>query len=180
MNGERGFYLFLIVLGIVSLTLLGLFFYKILDIKTELISFSPTSSSFSGNVVNFDAIIDGDYDTYATCLKDMGYDPSPQQSARYFAIGFIDKNDTVNSAATTNGAAACSGDFSYAGGKSVGGVVALTANLTAITTAGVSTGGNAFVAGALGPVDAALTTPDKQSTWSIDQNKFVKKINEGY
>jgi type IV pilus assembly protein PilA len=37
-----------------------------------------------------------EYGTYVSCLTTIGYDPSPEFSQRYYAVGFSMANDTIN------------------------------------------------------------------------------------
>jgi len=83
-----------------------------------------------------------DFNIYATCLSYMGYNPSPERSQRYFAVGFNATN-TINATAFTaaensglqsatssggdvcvNGASAADGASAFLAGKGTGSALA--------------------------------------------------------
>lgn len=114
-----------------------------------------------------------DFDTYSTCLIDMGYDPTPEAAGRYYSTGFGADVATTISAATTNGAACSTGRFFFPGGKKVGGTVKVT-----FSTAGDFTSAqDTFTAGAEGII---MTNTDNSDIWSINEIKFVKSLQVGY
>jgi len=138
----------------------------------------------------------GDYDTYSTCLSNMGYDPSTEAVARYFATGFAADVAGTIASAVLNGANSCvAGNFQFAAGKRVANVFAAatwvaTANCGAVAFAAgpppiaadatVTANGDAFSACAVGPVDARSITAVTASSWKINQNKLLSKVRDGY
>lgn len=109
-----------------------------------------------------------DYDSYATCLDDLGYDASPRG---YYLIGFgaaeVGNVTTRFSACTTS-------PFNWAPTTHLksGTTVPATAQLptTAIIPAGTS-----FTAGAAGNISSTL-----YDTWTITHTKALTNANLGY
>ncbi len=68
-----------------------------------------------------------DFETYGTCLADMGYDPSSNVENRYYAIGFPAAVPAINADARSKGAICSDAAINQAyfpAGKSIHGVVA--------------------------------------------------------
>jgi type IV pilus assembly protein PilA len=114
-----------------------------------------------------------DFDTYASCLIDMGYDPTPEAAGRYYVTGFAADVTTTISAATTNGAACSAGRNIFPAGKTVGGNV--LAAFSNVTTTAVAQ--DTFIAGAEGYI---MTNTTKTDGWTINEIKFVKAEVVGY
>lgn len=114
-----------------------------------------------------------DFDTYASCLIDMGFDPTPEAKGRYYSVGFGGDVTSTISAATTNGASCTAGRFFFPAAKKVGGTVKTAFS----TTSQFTVAQDSFTAGAEGII---MTNTTKTDTWSIDQIKFVKSISTGY
>lgn len=114
-----------------------------------------------------------DFDTYSSCLVDMGYDPSPESAGRYYTVGFAADNDDTISAATTNGAACQTGRYHFSAGKTVGGNVLTTFSNMSVTIVAQ----DSFIAGAEGIIMTNTTGTDG---WTINQIKFVKAEFVGY
>ena len=123
-----------------------------------------------------------EYDSYGTCLKMMGYDPSADSSQRYYSVGFFSGtggNDSLREAglvACTNG-----GEISwFAAGKSVPGSGAAPGSTS--TSLDPTAGGGTYDAASSGFTVAAAgiivkSTIDK---WLIDHQKKLKQIQVGY
>ena len=135
----------------------------------------------------------GDYDTYATCLSDMGYDPSLDIKTRYYATGFELAEVGGNAQAITNGAPACTigaNKSAFSAGKSVGNKIAVNTDVVSANCGAsqpevndaAGTEGSVFLACAIGPVDSAkATSPSADwSAFTVDQNKTLKKIRDGF
>jgi type IV pilus assembly protein PilA len=112
-----------------------------------------------------------DYDTYASCLADMGFDPTNEIANRYYAVGFAADNATSMAAATARGAA-CAGASIFVAGKVVGGQVTET-TVHAAATVTVSD----FQGGASGVIINGSSNADQ---WQIDATKFISSIAVGY
>lgn len=134
-----------------------------------------------------------DYNSFATCLNIMGFDPSPNYTSRYYAVGFSADGTTANGTATTNGApAACTaapGTYGgtaptnaqnatvYSGGKGMAGTLALT---TVADYASAVATGVAFTAAAEGYIAGSNLVPTTADLWSIDNNKTIVSRRVGY
>ncbi len=118
-----------------------------------------------------------DYDTYATCLDTMGYDPENEKAQRYYATGF--KTPAASGIATTNGAVNCTMALaleSYDAGKALGSTAAAgVAHLFASTAAEES-----FTASAAGIIHKDNVSTSTSDAWTIDQNKAVRQERVGY
>ncbi|MBF0299296.1 MAG: hypothetical protein HQK51_11285 [Oligoflexia bacterium] len=116
-----------------------------------------------------------DYSVYAACLSNMGYNPSPEKSSRYYAIGFTSAGlDSASTKAIDNGAAACDegpldGKNYFLAKKTASGPSAKED----LATNAVSPGG--FTAGAGGRIMGSAV--DK---WSITQSKILNHDSPGY
>ncbi len=117
-----------------------------------------------------------DYDTYATCLQFMGFNPTNEVAQRYYAIGFATEN--VPGIAATNGATGCvtGAGFSFAAGKALGGTAAATVAALPASTAAEDT----FTIGAGGFIDKNFDTDATCSQFTINQDKFISQVRAGY
>jgi type IV pilus assembly protein PilA len=109
-----------------------------------------------------------DYDTYATCILDLGFDVAP---SGYYLVGFSGDNTAPAAQITTRGGKCTATTFvatPVALKRAAGGN-----NVTAVTAGSVTA--TTFLAGADGSIATALT--DK---WSIDNNKTIKNDTQGY
>ncbi|MBF0311800.1 MAG: prepilin-type N-terminal cleavage/methylation domain-containing protein [Oligoflexia bacterium] len=118
-----------------------------------------------------------DYDTFASCLQTMGYDPSSEALQRYYATGFgVDSNQ--NNVAITAGAATCSvtATRAFAAGKKVGNssAIASVSNVTSVAAVSAAT---TFKAMAVGVILEGFATMDQ---WTIDETKKINQIAQGY
>jgi type IV pilus assembly protein PilA len=139
-----------------------------------------------------------DYDTFATCLNDAGYQQAP--AGNYYATGFGGANAGANQDVRDNGGVCDDADaFQFTGDKTVGGTVAAAADVstngtaallgtlvnapagsTALGGSTVNAEGDAFAAVATGPVDAAFNAVAEFDTWAINHNKELRQIRKGY
>jgi len=111
-----------------------------------------------------------DYDSFGTCLTDIGYDQPPRG---YYTAGF---GSTFTTGITTRGATCASSAYvapttllkANTGGTSVSGA----ADLDSATPTSSS-----FKAGASGNISSDRTTLDK---WSIDEKKTISNSTVGY
>ena len=128
-----------------------------------------------------------EYDSYASCLKQIGFDPTDAEAQRYYLVGIVDAGGNTN--LETAGLTACiagevgRGKSWFKAGKSVPGTGQNPCGgsndtdsgcLPADTTSGPST----FLAGAGGIIanNSTITT----DRWSIDQDKVLKQTSVGY
>jgi len=108
-----------------------------------------------------------DYDTYATCMAQMGYNATAEQANRYYAVGF------TSGFAGTPVAGGCVATGSvYPAGKFSNGAAAVT------TVAGASASKNVFLAVATGNISTVTGTPN--DSWSINENKLLNVVTRGY
>jgi type IV pilus assembly protein PilA len=135
-----------------------------------------------------------DYDNYASCLTQMGYDPSPEYASRYFAVGFAAATYAINAASVNNGApAACvdattvtgNATAAEAGGFGAGKMINNNNILAADYTNGnlgavTAVASGSFLAGALGPVDSAFSADNTAAAFTVNQNKLISIIRQGY
>ncbi len=114
-----------------------------------------------------------DYDTYVTCLRDIGYDPSAEAASRYYHVGF-------GSAVVEQGDPAVPGCSGAAAGVSyfvatkygTGSVPAADAEMP--TTAAAK---GSFTAGGAGFVSTSNTNAD---TWTITDSKVIANGVRGW
>jgi type IV pilus assembly protein PilA len=132
-----------------------------------------------------------DFNTFAGCLSYMGYDPSGEQAARYYGMGFAAAPvvpTTAYTAASNSGlnvtacpATAAAGTFYFAPGKGAGAAIGTVADITA--SAYDTTAGLTFTAGAAGVIDGSKTTSaTNTSHLTVNQNKLMTVVagREGY
>ena len=119
------------------------------------------------SVYSYELTAASDYDTFTSCLGDLGYDAAPRG---YYVIGFTGNWRTAE--AITAGLATCgaTGFHSPATLKTYAAAVT-SANLPAGTTGTQST----FLAGAGGNLDAAL-----YDQWTINESKNLRQVTVGY
>ena len=148
-----------------------------------------------------------DYNIYHNCLTYMGFDPGPEAANRYYAIGFVTAaaainataytaavNSGLNSAATTgcpqnnaiaSGATNGNSDNSdtwFPAGKGIGSSVANTTAFVPATTLGTQANAAAmvFTAGAGGVISQQFVGAGSTSQLTIDQNKVIRVITNGF
>lgn len=125
-----------------------------------------------------------DYDTYATCLPEMGYEQSPRG---YYIVGFTAGYDasgsfsgcTAGTAATVTTTTATQVAFGTLKFSSppLNYLAAVNGNRTAtLSLATALATQNAFIASAEGSISAAVT----RDIWSIDQSKKLSNNTPGF
>jgi len=123
-----------------------------------------------------------DYDTFAVCLTDMGYDPTTESSTRYYATGFSsDVGTTTRAYAVANGAAcaAYAPNFGfYPAGKTTGSGLALASAAGWLTVGTMAE--TTFLVSAGGVVDKAYVTAAACDKWTINEQKKVVHTKTGY
>ena len=139
-----------------------------------------------------------DFTLYHTCLRYMGYDPSPEASSRYYTTGFnlsaaaIDANayaSAVTSGLTTGecGQGLVLGENTtfFSAGKRVGAsksdVTHLTSTGTIQTTVGAQTVTTmTYIAGAAGVVHKSFIANTQSSLMYINEKKEISIIRNGF
>lgn len=122
------------------------------------------------SVYSYELTAASDYDTFTSCLGDLGYDPAPRG---YYVIGFTGNwrtAEAISAGLTTCGATGFHSPGTAGTLKTYAAAVT-SANLPAGTTGTQST----FLAGAAGNLDGA--TYDQ---WTIDESKNLKQVSVGY
>lgn len=117
----------------------------------------------------------GDYDNFASCLGEMGFDPGAPPASRYYTVGFANDAavaDNVNGSTCTQ-----STDRIFVAGKVVGGA---TSDATHLTAAAIPATGDTFDAQAAGVVSADFTGSGVSDLWQIDELKDLQQIRVGY
>ena len=131
-----------------------------------------------------------EYDTYATCLSSVGYNPSEDYANRFYGVGFTAVNATLETDAANNGLGSCSSStsctgagctgakFFFAGGKGAAGftpTIPLTAtNSAVVNSSAIST--STFSAAAVGGIAAG----SEIDTWEINNTKKMIHKKVGY
>jgi type IV pilus assembly protein PilA len=155
---------------------------KISEAKLQLASAYTAEQSFMAS-----------YSMYATCLFYMGYTPIVEKPSRYYTIGFnlaaaLDAStyaSAVNSgllAAGCSSTLAATTDITYfLAGKAVG---TLTTTQAAITSSAIgtqaATASQTFLIGAGGIIDGNFNTDATSSYLTIDNNKILSVVRQGY
>jgi type IV pilus assembly protein PilA len=113
-----------------------------------------------------------DYDTFGTCLVDMGYDQSPRG---YYGVGFRAAATTANNSIITRGATCASTNYITPTThlKASQGSTPASTDLNSTTAAAAST----FVASAAGNIASDRTTFD---VWTINETKTMSNTTVGY
>lgn len=115
-----------------------------------------------------------DYNTYATCIEDLGYEAAPKG---YYWIGFNSANTTQNgiiSGAPYNATCASASGVKPGNLLKVQGTAAVIGDLP---TAGTTVTTVAFTGGAVGQISSTSTGFDK---WTITQNKDLTNSLQGF
>jgi type IV pilus assembly protein PilA len=167
---------------------------KIAEAKLQLAAIYTAEASFFS-----------DFHIYHQCLTYMGYDPGPEAANRYYATGF--ENDFAVSAVALQNAVNSGLNITNTDGclpvpAIVGGVNAPSSNSASIFPAGKGVGsaiassdsylpgtamgdqsnsGNmTYVIGAGGIISGDFTTAGSCSQLTIDQNKVLRTIQNGF
>lgn len=130
---------------------------KTAEAKLQLSSLYTAQTSFQA-----------DYDTFATCLIYMGYNPAAEAANRYYAIGHT---AVFNEAPAVNN---CTTNDQFAAGKFGHTSATTAANLPATQTVTKNT----FDAGAAGRI--STTAANGIDQWSIDEAKVFTHVTRGY
>lgn len=153
---------------------------KISEAKLQLSAVYVAEASFFGT-----------YHIYHNCLRYMGYDPSSEISSRYFTVGFnvsaaIDptayigaQNSGLGDECIANLAPAANSTY-FLAGKSTGNSIS---NQTHMTSTGLGTQTNStmtFTAGAAGVVHKNFVTPSNSAYLTINNEKVIMQIRNGY
>ena len=124
----------------------------------------------------------GDFGIYGGCLSYMGYDPTSEQSSRYYTIS--SGSNTINGAMLTSaqnsglGSGCVPGDAThYPGGKRVGDQTIPTAASGATLGTQAGDASMLFTIAAEGFISASSTT---SSQFKIDQDKVISNDQTGY
>lgn len=125
------------------------------------------------SIYSYELTAASDYDTFASCLGDLGYDPAPKG---YYVVGF--NGQFQGDLASTNGLPTCSANQVVAVGSSFFSPTVLrtyntvpsNGNLTG-TTGTQST----FTAGAAGNLDGSAI-----DRWTINHQKNLLQVAVGY
>ncbi|MBT3583319.1 MAG: type II secretion system protein [Halobacteriovoraceae bacterium] len=149
------------------------------------------------SIYSAETAMQGDYDSFATCLPDAGY-VGPTQG-NYYAVGFSVNNAVTGPNVVANGGVCATTGFGFPAFKKVGNVTATVANIAVVgtisktiaskhvaaggvqSTVGVTNIGDEFVAGAIGYVSADFVSSiNVADMWWIDENKVLQQDNDGY
>lgn len=118
-----------------------------------------------------------DYNTYATCIEDLGYEPSPKG---YYTVGFSDHYAAGNLVITsTPYEAKCDSASGIAPAAPLK-VQGTAAAISDLPTAGSDNGSNSavlFKGGAVGQISSTTTSFDK---WTINQAKNLVNSTQGF
>ncbi len=120
-----------------------------------------------------------DYDSYGTCLRDLGYTDPSAGSTNYYAVGINGTNGNgfinTNGGAGTCATSAANRQNSFPATRGAKGTV--VANISGVTTATVTADGSGFIAGADGQISSDAT---QTSRWTINQDKALTEVQKGY
>ena len=130
-----------------------------------------------------------DYDTYNVCLKYMGYNPTNEVLARYYAVGF--GTDATCAAcgtlAAANGAILAAGgcapgaaDSVFAAGKTQGTAGAPIGAFTSGELTTIVITQDTFDMGAIGIIDRLFNTTATASRFRINETKLIRNQVAGY
>ncbi len=148
----------------------------------------------------------GDYNIFASCLAYMGYDPSNEEGQRYYAVGFEDNaaisNVDVNAATAavslglvdtavacqiTAGVTPAPGEHYFLAGRGIGATIAnsepdLEHDGTASGALGdqSNTTNMTFLILAVGYISADNVTTATSSVYTVDENKTVRPVRQGF
>ncbi len=138
------------------------------------------------SVYTVESVAMTDFDSYGSCLGDLGFTDPSAGGNNYYSVGFSGSFSTQNGFITTNGgtctAAAASGNHYYPASRGARGsivaTVASTLSGTSVTHAiAIAADGSAFIAGAEGNISSDVSVTSK---WSIDQDKALTELATGY
>ncbi len=110
-----------------------------------------------------------DYDTYASCLGDAGY----QSGSSYYTVGF---DNTLQPGEIATAGGTCGATNFFLANKKVGGAISTSSELLGTWTVAA---GN-FRLGAVGVVSPDHTSSANMDKWSINENKDMSHDKMGY
>jgi len=172
LNEESGFTLveLMVVVAIVGiLSAVAIPNFKKYQAKSKT---SEAKLALSG-VYSAETSLQADYDYFGSCLQYAGFAPTPQ----YYAIGF-NAAATVNADIVANGGTLCAtapqNTFVWTASKIVAGVTVATITSAAAVVDGT---GSAFLAHAEGRISSDAGA---NSVWSIDEDKALLEVAQGY
>ena len=122
-----------------------------------------------------------DYDTYATCLTSISYEPPARG---YYIVGFSNDDTTIsNLIIGSRGGVCAAGGNAISPASVTGGVYQKASNDTTVATAtklsafATTTTSTLFTASAVGNI---ISVKDKFDTWTINQTKAIINTDQGY
>ena len=130
------------------------------------------------SIFSAETALQGDYDSFATCLSDAGY--TGPAAGNYYLVGFSGDNATANGNVGTNGgtctATAQNGSYWIANKKVANQQMT---DKTKLTGATIPNSGDTFLAGAAGYISADVAA-GVYSYWTVDENKSLVQVTPGY
>lgn len=134
-----------------------------------------------------------DYNIYHTCLNYMGYNPKEESNSRYYTVGFSvagspdatayasAQNAGINSTDCPANFAATPDSTYYLAQKRVGANVADSGHITSSSLGTqTNTATMIYTAGAAGVVHKDFTTSAQSSYFTIQQDKKISTIRNGF
>lgn len=184
INNEQGFSLveLMVVVGIIGiLSAVAVPNFKKYQAKSKTSEAKLALASIYAAEQSFQA----DADSYASCLADMGYEPSSPgtiagRTQRYYTVGantgLFGSGGLLNNMACVS--ASADNQSYWLGTKGRGGLGTgrLNTNLTAAPVNATSTA-TTFTMGAVGAVTNSGTLID---AWTINQDKLLRHVRTGY
>lgn len=135
-----------------------------------------------------------DFNTFAQCLRYMGYDPSLEANTRYYSIGWsagtavpaaaytAASNAGMNTVAGTgcSATATAAEGLQYPAGRGAGASISVVGDLTHGAFDG--TNGLTFIASAVGVIDGSKTSNANSSALTVNELKRINVVTgrEGY
>lgn len=130
------------------------------------------------------------YGHYATCLTDAQFSVAAIQN-RHYSVGFSSDNTTAIALVNAEGGECNTGNFQFAANNTLRGQLIPVTALSNIDTSsadlgkgisspGVTNDGTGFVAGAIGYIFPGNLTIPTASQWTINHEKQLIEINEGF
>jgi type IV pilus assembly protein PilA len=133
----------------------------------------------------------GDFGMYHNCLLYMGYNPSAEESARYYAIGIgmdaninlVSHNSAINSgliSTCTRTLTAQDGITYFKAGKGAAGVLATSVNNIDSFIGDQTAPEMTFILNSNGTINGDFTTTINRSIITLDQDKKYNIQSKGY
>lgn len=136
-----------------------------------------------------------DYNIYASCLRYMGYDPREEINSRYYTTGFSAFTTIANGAASAYSSAINAGlniadcpsaiaganNSSFVAGKATGSSISDVTHLQTTTGGDQSVAANmTYIAGAAGIIHKSFIAVSSSSYFTINENKKIDTVRNGY